>query len=348
MILTSNLQRPNIRGCVDQVVSRFGVSGWAADDQMPERTVVVLFNVDDEVVGNKFRSDLADAGIGSGHHAFSCVFPTPIDSASLKRLRLSADGQDLPLHPAAGTEGDRLFVLPTGLSTGEYLDAGWQGRDFSEYGEQGHILRFFAENPQAPRYCVDLGAYDGVISSQSRALLLRGWSGVLVEPDPRTFARLAVLYSDRPDVTCVRCAISDEPGVAHMYFTAGPPETEPGVAWQFAQVNTLTDFLAEHYSSSFDYKFERHPVPVATLTGLLDWVHAPADIGFLSIDCNGVDLRVVRALDITRCRPWLIAVECDDNTRPGFEATLAPDGYRLYAATRANTLFCYGNVLRKI
>jgi hypothetical protein len=75
MILTSNLQRPNIRGCVDQVVSRFGVSGWAADDQMPERTVVVLFNVDDEVVGNKFRSDLADAGIGSGHHAFFLCVP---------------------------------------------------------------------------------------------------------------------------------------------------------------------------------------------------------------------------------------------------------------------------------
>src|SRR5271166_4385128 len=97
MTLTSN---PNIRGSVD-VVSRFGLSGWAADDQTPERKVVVLVHVDDEVVcaavGNKFRSDLADAGIGSGHHAFSCLFPTPINSASLKRLRVSADGQDLPL-----------------------------------------------------------------------------------------------------------------------------------------------------------------------------------------------------------------------------------------------------------
>src|SRR5271165_7620283 len=134
MTLTSN---PNIRGSVD-VVSRFGLSGWAADDQTPERKVVVLVHVDDEVVcaavGNKFRSDLADAGIGSGHHAFSCLFPTPINSASLKRLRVSADGQDLPLAATAGAQGDRLFVLPTGLSTGEYLDAGWQDRDFTEYG----------------------------------------------------------------------------------------------------------------------------------------------------------------------------------------------------------------------
>ena len=343
MTLTSN---PNIRGSVD-VVSRFGLSGWAADEQAPERKVVVLVHVDDEVVcaavGNKFRSDLADAGIGSGHHAFSCVFPTPINSASLKRLRVSADGQDLPLAPA-GTDGDRLFVLPTGLSTGEYLDEGWQDRDFSEYGEQGHILRFFAENPEAPRYCVDLGAYDGVIGSQSRALLLRGWSGVLVEPDPRTFARLVVLYSDRRDVTCVRCALSDEPGVAHMNFSAGPSQAEPRF-WQIAQLNTLSDRVAAHYSTSLDYKFERHPVTVATLPGLLDWVHAPADIGFLSIDCEGLDLRIVQALDFARSQPWLIAVECDGNTRPEFEAALTPAGYRRYAATRANTLFCHEDVL---
>jgi FkbM family methyltransferase len=336
MTLTSNLQRPNIRGSVD-VVSRFGVSGWAADYQTPERKVMVLVRVDDEVVcaavGNNFRSDLADAGIGSGHHAFSCVFPTPIDSASLKRLRVSADGQDLPLAAAAGAHGDRLFVLPTGLSTGEYLDAGWQDRDFSEYGEQEYILRFFAEHPDAPRYCVDLGAYDGVIGSQSRALLLRGWSGILVEPDPRTFARLAVLYSDRREVTCVRCAISDEPGVAHMNFC------------QVAQLNTLSDRVAAHFSTSLDYKFECHTVSVATLPGLLDWVHAPADIGFLSIDCEGLDLRIVQTLDFARCRPWLIAVECDDNTRPEFEAALAPVGYRRYAATRANTLFCHEDVL---
>jgi FkbM family methyltransferase len=329
-------------------VSRFGVSGWAADFRTPERKVVVLVRVDDAVVcaavGDNFRSDLADAGIGSGHHAFSCVFPTPIDSVSLKRLRVSADGQDLPLAAAAGAQGDRLFVLPTGLSTGEYLDAGWQERDFSEYGEQEYILRFFAEHPDAPRYCVDLGAYDGVIGSQSRALLLRGWSGILVEPDPRIFARLAVLYSDRRDVTCVRCAISDEPGVAHMNFSAGPPQTEPRF-WQVAQLNTISDRVAAHFSTSLDYKFERHTVSVATLPGLLDWVHAPADIGFLSIDCEGLDLRIVQTLDFARCRPWLVAVECDDNTRPEFEAALAPVGYRRYAATGANTLFCHEDVL---
>jgi len=344
-------RNPNLRGSVD-VVSRFGVSGWAADPGAPERKVVVLVRVDDAVVGaavaNNFRADLADARIGSGYHAFSCVFPTPIESASLKGIRVSADGKDLPLAAGAGTEGDRLFVLPAELSTGECLDAGWQHRDFSQYGEQGHILRFFAKNPEAPRYCIDLGAYDGVIGSQSRALLLRGWAGVLVEPDPRTFARLAVLYSDRPDVTCVRCAISDVPGIAHMNFSAGPPGTENSMRWQFAQVNTLVDSMANHWSASLDYKFERYPVSVATLSGLMDWVHMPADIGFLSIDCEGADMRIVRALDFTRCRPWLIAVECDDTSRPEFVTALAPAGYCLYATTKANALFWHADAVSNI
>jgi hypothetical protein len=77
-------------------------------------------------------------------------------------------------------------------------------RDFSQNGEQPIILDFFDSHPGARHYCVDAGAFDGVTGSNSRALFLQGWSGVLVEPDPRTFARLASLYADRPDVRCVR------------------------------------------------------------------------------------------------------------------------------------------------
>jgi hypothetical protein len=43
------------------------------------------------------------------------------------------------------------------------------------------MLRGFNE------YCVDAGAYDGVVGSNSRARFLNGWRGVVIEPNPRAF-----------------------------------------------------------------------------------------------------------------------------------------------------------------
>jgi FkbM family methyltransferase len=219
------------------------------------------------------------------------------------------------------------------------LEADWQDQDFSQHGEQPHILRYFLEHRDAPRYLVDIGAFDGITGSNSRSLLLRGWSGALVEPDPRTFARLAILYAERPDVVCVRCAIAGQAGVQEMHFTTGPERVNPALAWQYAQVNTLVSNIADGMVENHGYRFMPHLVSVATLHGLLDWVHAPAEIGFLSIDAEGVDTEIIRSADFRRHRPWLISVECDDRTRPEMIEALQPSNYSVYAITFSNTLF---------
>ena len=50
-----------------------------------------------------------------------------------------------------------------------------------------------------------------------------------------------------------------------------------------------------------------------TLSNILREVGAPKEVGFLSIDCEGEDINVLRELDLENFRPLLICVEADDN-----------------------------------
>jgi FkbM family methyltransferase len=144
-----------------------------------------------------------------------------------------------------------------------------------------------------PRYCVDAGAYDGIVGSNTRALFLSGWSGLVIEPDPRTFVRWAALYMNRPDVRCIRKALSNKVGVGHMLYSEGPPGTRPEDQWKYAQVNTLSSQFSQEYEHNYNYRYRSSCITITTLTQLLKEVHVDGGIGFMSIDCEGEDLATI-------------------------------------------------------
>jgi len=214
-------------------------------------------------------------------------------------------------------------------------------QDFSQYGEQAIILDYFSNcSAYFEQYCVDAGAYDGMVGSNSRALFLNGWRGVVIEPNPRTFARLRELYSDRSDVTCIQTALSDRRlDNVPMKLAIGPEGTAEEDKWKYAQVSTLHDAFAASYEKEFGYVYETFTINTDTLTHILQDVQAPRDIGFLSIDCEGEDINLLRELDLNMFRPRLICVEADDNNRHVYAEILEPRGYVLHSHTVANAFF---------
>jgi FkbM family methyltransferase len=69
--------------------------------------------------------------------------------------------------------------------------------DWSQHGEQAHVLKFFENTPDSPynkMQFLDLGAFDGLTGSNTRALANQGWSGVCVEANPIYFSKLLSLY----------------------------------------------------------------------------------------------------------------------------------------------------------
>jgi hypothetical protein len=121
---------------------------------------------------------------------------------------------------------------------------------------------------------VDVGAYDGVQTSNTFALERMGWDGVCIEASPAIAAACA---SNR------RC-----------------PTVALAVAERSGQVWMLGDRIVSHGGVQ---------VPAATLTEILDSVHAPGMIDYLSLDIEGGELIALQGLDFERYTVTLMTVE---------------------------------------
>jgi glycosyltransferase involved in cell wall biosynthesis len=101
-------------GPLDGFLDRFSrthVDGWAMDAQYPRRRVTLVVTANGAVVGrvlaNRYRDDLAAAGLGDGHYGFNLTFPelSPLTAQQLN-IKRETDGSELRgcpvMFPAAG------------------------------------------------------------------------------------------------------------------------------------------------------------------------------------------------------------------------------------------------------
>ncbi|HEY0909633.1 MAG TPA: Hint domain-containing protein [Bradyrhizobium sp.] len=94
-----------LRGFVDAVDANC-IAGWAQNPEYPEAPVCLDIFADGRLIGqtlaNRFRDDLAQAGIGSGRHGFEFVPPLGlVFAASSIEVRRSIDGARLALSIGA-------------------------------------------------------------------------------------------------------------------------------------------------------------------------------------------------------------------------------------------------------
>lgn len=75
----------------------------------------------------------------------------------------------------------------------------------SQHDEEKHILEFFKGRTGS---FLDIGAWDGIAASNTRALANLGWSGLLVEPCPTAFNDLLKNCKDFPNLICMNAAVS--------------------------------------------------------------------------------------------------------------------------------------------
>jgi hypothetical protein len=74
----------------------------------------------------------------------------------------------------------------------------------SYIGEQGLILKYLDKIAGLNKYCVDIGASDGVTMSNTFPLFKNGWPGLAVECDSRKFIHLSVDYQYFSGVKLIR------------------------------------------------------------------------------------------------------------------------------------------------
>ncbi|MHB0870863.1 MAG: FkbM family methyltransferase [Chloroflexota bacterium] len=202
------------------------------------------------------------------------------------------------------------------------------------YSQDGLIERVIAKCYTECRHAgffVDVGAYDGVSLSNSRALFLMGWSGICIEPGVAAFGLLKNVYRFQRRVKCVQLAAGSRDAAVELF--------EAGV------LSTLND-EARDLPWAQGTQFNTVPVPMKTLDALLEGAHAPTGFDVLSIDVEGSEADVLAGFNITKWKPRIVIielVECDTHglraIHSAVESYFSLSGYTRGEHTAINTVY---------
>ena len=167
---------------------------------------------------------------------------------------------------------------------------------FSQSGEDLLIEQLLGR--QRNGFYVDIGASHPFRISNTYLLYRRGWSGISVEPIP-SLGRLHLRW--RPRDTLVPVAIGPEAGELKFF------EMLPSV------LSTLDPATAERYTAEGKAQIlKTYSIRVITPMQFFREYVADRTIDFLSMDIEGLDLRTLRAIDLSVTRPRLLCIELND------------------------------------
>lgn len=133
---------------------------------------------------------------------------------------------------------------------------------------------------------LEIGANDGYSQSNTYHLeFLRGWTGVLIEPNPRLY-QICRLHRRRAQTYQVACISPGGPSIVEL----------------------SNEGLTSTVLGSRAHTSRRIRVPTSTLSTVID--ESSLDrITFMSIDVEGAELEVLGGLDLSRHAPDLLLVE---------------------------------------
>jgi FkbM family methyltransferase len=171
---------------------------------------------------------------------------------------------------------------------------------FSQNGEDLKIAEYTASIKNGK--FLDIGGGDGITFSNSKALVDRGWSGVIVEPGIDSFRKLMELHGGNEKVTLVHAAVGADKQLARfwdcgdMYST-----TEAGnfAKWKEYCKKQGIPFKAPYWT------------PQISIVDLLAQFNGPYDV--MSVDTEGTSVSIFsRAMQsMWALPPRVIVVEHD-------------------------------------
>lgn len=197
---------------------------------------------------------------------------------------------------------------------------------WSQNKEEEYILNYFGDHVGT---FLSLGENDGETFSNVRALALRNWRGVMVEPSPRAFEKLKALYEGRKGFYIYPFAISKNNGKA-VLNESGPLISSRDVAL----VSTFHDSEMRRFRQTVSYE----PIEVKTFRWKTFLNRLPIkSFDFVSIDCEGEDLEILSQMDISKTRCICLEWNGKENLKKDFEHYL--DGFKLIYTSGENLLY---------
>lgn len=199
-------------------------------------------------------------------------------------------------------------------------------KQFSQNDEERVILEYFAGKTGN---FIDLGANDGETFSNTRALALRGWCGVFVEPSPKAFAKLEKLYEGHKCFYLYPYAIGDHNGKAILQ-DSGPLCTQNDIGL----VSTFHAEEMERFKNAVSY--EPVEVTVFRWKTFLNRLRIK-EFDFVSIDIEGSELSVLPEMDLSKTQCVCIEFNGKEHLKIEYEKYL--DGFKIIYTSAENLIY---------
>lgn len=155
---------------------------------------------------------------------------------------------------------------------------------------------------------VEIGGYDGVTGSNCLFFeMMRGWSGLVIEPSPIFYAQCQSFRRS----TCLQLAVADAEGTAEFLE----------VAEGFSQMSGLTasydSRLREQVEADPRHKGNLIQVKTKPLAAILDQ-HFLRNIDYISLDVEGGEMSVLEnfPFDLYRVHAWTVENNTNDAEVP--------------------------------
>ncbi len=178
------------------------------------------------------------------------------------------------------------------------------------------LLRRALQDVPAGFY-IDVGANDPELHSVTKAFYDQGWSGINVEPMP---SYGPAFRAQRPRDINLNVAAGAASGSITLFDI---PDVN---GW----ASTDSEVAAAHRAHG--HQVVEHTVPLLTLAEICRQ-HVRGEVHFLKIDVEGFEGDVLRGMDFTLCRPWIVVVEAimpnsRDSNHGDWEALVTGHGYQ--------------------
>lgn len=167
---------------------------------------------------------------------------------------------------------------------------------YSQFSEDKILDSIFTNKNNG--FCVEVGANDGINDSTTYYFEKKGWSCVLIEPNPD----LCKIIRENRISPVVQCAASNVDGHITLNIAEGADRAH-GVS----TINSDTKSLEKIKSYGFTYR--EVSVLTKTLDVILDEIGKDQSIDFISIDVEGHELEVLSGFSVARWKPRIIILE---------------------------------------
>lgn len=203
---------------------------------------------------------------------------------------------------------------------------------FSQSGEDLIVNFIFNEiGIQLPSY-IDIGAHHPYYINNTAFFYLKGCRGINIEPDPALFDNL---LEERKEDVNLNIGVGEQKDILDFYVINVPT------------LNTFSKKEAENYSLEGNFYIkEIKQIEVRTVTSILDKYNNGNFPDFLTLDAEGIDEIVLKAIDYDRSKPTVICTETISFSETGrgiknleIIKYLESKGYLLYADTNINSIF---------